>query len=270
MYCNQGFKNLICGERVYNRYLFYWLRSHVEYLNSLGRGATFKEISKTIVEGVQIPLPPLAEQKRIAEELDNICAAKKDAEAIVEKLKLLAKSLFVEMFGDEESSFAWGDVFEAKTGKLDSNAAVENGKYPFFTCAKAPLYINDYAFEGDALLLAGNNAAGVYDVKYYSGRFNAYQRTYVLRLKNPLWSYQLFKVQLENKLNLLQHESKGTMTKYLTMGILSKLQFIVPPVNLQHEFAAFIEQLDKSQFEAQALIGKLDLLYRAKLQEYFG
>src|SRR5690606_35558930 len=71
MYCNQGFKNLVCGERIYNKYLFWFLRGRTEYLNSLGRGVTFKEISKTIVEGIRIPLPPFDIQKHIADTLDK-------------------------------------------------------------------------------------------------------------------------------------------------------------------------------------------------------
>jgi type I restriction enzyme S subunit len=72
MYCNQGFKNLICSERIYNKYLYFFLTSKVDYLNALGRGATFKEISKGIVEDVEIPLPSLDEQKKIAERFEAI------------------------------------------------------------------------------------------------------------------------------------------------------------------------------------------------------
>ena len=66
MYCNQGFKNLICSDTIYNKYLFWFLRGKTDYLNSLGRGATFKEISKSIVENIEIPLPPLDTQRHIA------------------------------------------------------------------------------------------------------------------------------------------------------------------------------------------------------------
>ena len=72
MYCNQGFKNLICGEQIYNKYLFWFLRNNTQYLQSLGRGATFKEISKAIVENIEIPLPPLPEQRHIAAVLDKV------------------------------------------------------------------------------------------------------------------------------------------------------------------------------------------------------
>ncbi len=100
MCCNQGFKNLICSDRVYNRYLYRYLKNQTEYLNSLGRGATFKEISKAIVAQIEIPLPPLPVQHKIADALDHANALIEKRKAQIEKLDLLVKSQFVEMFGD--------------------------------------------------------------------------------------------------------------------------------------------------------------------------
>ena len=185
------------------------------------------------------------------------------------------KSQFVEMFGDPMTNpmgwdvLSWQDLFETTTGKLDANASVVGGRYPFFTCAKEPFAIDEYAFNCEALLLAGNNAAGVYDVKYYKGRFNAYQRTYVLQLKNSAWQYKIFRHQLEERLVYLQSQSIGTNTKYLTLGILHRLNFIVPHLALQNEFAAFVEQVDKSKLVLRQLLEKQKTLKAALMQEYF-
>ena len=149
---------------------------------------------------------------------------------------------------------SWNDVFLTTTGKLDSNQARSNGRYPFFTCSKEVLKIDRYAFDCEALLLAGNNAAGKYDVKHYKGKFNAYQRTYVLRLKNDNWQYEIFKSQLEEQLDLLRNQSLGTNTRYLTLKILSNLKFIVPSLSLQQEFAAFVAQVDKLKFDFDFLV----------------
>ena len=100
MYCNQGFKNLICSEKIYNRYLYHYLKGKAEYLNSLGRGATFKEISKAIVENIEIPLPPLAEQRKIAAVLDKVSDLIAKRRQQLTKLDELIKARFVEMFGD--------------------------------------------------------------------------------------------------------------------------------------------------------------------------
>ena len=249
MCCNQGFKNLICSDRILNKYLFYFLKSKTEYLNSLGRGATFKELSKSIVENIEIPLPSIEEQMKISEKficIDNQLSLRK---LQLKKLDELVKSRFIEMFYKKDFPiYKWNDVFNTITGKLDSNAMVVDGEYPFFTCAKETFRIDKYAFDQEALLLAGNNAAGKYDVKYYKGKFNAYQRTYVLSLKQD-WSYQLFRYQLEDKLTYLQEQSKGSNTRYITLKILGDLEFIVPPIDLQNEFANFVEQTDKLKFD---------------------
>ena len=276
MYCNQGFKNLVCSERIHNKYLFWFLKGKTDFLNSLGRGATFKEISKSIVENIDIPLPPVEEQENYAAILDKVSSLISLRKQQLTKLDELVKARFVEMFGDPLSNdkqweiCGWDKVFNTATGKLDSNAAVVDGEYPFFTCAKEWLWIDKYAFDCEALLLAGNNAAGVYDVKHYSGKFNAYQRTYVLTLINDSWQYALFKYQLENRLAYLQNQSKGTNTRYLTLGILYTLDFIVPPIELQCKFSRFTQQVDKQKLIIQRGLDKLEVLKKALMQEYFG
>ena len=100
MYCNQGFKNLICSSRINNKYLYCFLSCKTDYLNSLGRGATFKEISKNIVEDIIIPLPEISEQKKIAAKFEHIRNVKQNYERQRELLDELIKSRFIELFGD--------------------------------------------------------------------------------------------------------------------------------------------------------------------------
>ncbi len=96
MYCNQGFKNLICSEKIYNRYLYHFLKSKTNYLNSLGRGATFKEISKSIVENIEIPLPPLDKQREMAIVLDIVSNLINKRYQQINKFDKLVKSRFYE------------------------------------------------------------------------------------------------------------------------------------------------------------------------------
>ena len=117
--------------------------------------------------------------------------------------------------------------------------------------------------------MAGNNAAGIYDVKYYAGKFNAYQRTYIITLKNEEYSYFPFKIMLEQKLELMRELSKGTNTKYLTMGILESFNFILPPLPLQTRFAEIVQEIDKIRFVMQEGLKKQELTYKALMQEYF-
>lgn len=218
---------------------------------------------------------PLNKQIAICAQLDQILKVINLRRKELSNLDDLIKARFVEMFGDAYSNprglpvLEWNDVFNTTTGKLDSNAATENGAYPFFTCSKEALRIDKYAFDQEALLLAGNNAAGKYDVKHYNGRFNAYQRTYVLSLKQE-WSYALFKYQLEDKLVYLQQQSLGGLTKYLTMKILGDLTFLLPSMDEQKQFEDFVAQIDKSKATVQKALDETQLLFDSLMQKYFG
>lgn len=111
------------------------------------------------------------------------------------------------------------DTCTIRTGKLDSNASIENGKYPFFTCAPEPLHIDTFAFDEDAILLAGNNAQGNFHLQRFKGKFNAYQRTYVITAKEG-WNVDYIRYSIEISLNHLKSISQGSQTKFLTMSML--------------------------------------------------
>lgn len=252
------------------------VRAVLQNATSEAHGATMKHLTKPVFDSLPFYLPSMEEQKNISQKLNSVSMLIETKKLQLEKLNELVKSRFVELFGDPEQNprglpvLPWSEVFLTTTGKLDANAMVDNGQYPFFTCAKDSYWIDTYAFDCEALLLAGNNAAGIYDVKHYKGKFNAYQRTYVLRLTNEQWSYELFKCQLEDKLFYLQSQSKGTNTRYLTLGILNELRFVVPPIDKQEQFAAFVKQIDKSKFEVQQSLKKLETLKKSLMQQYFG
>ena len=238
--------------------------------DGLVNGATRQKLTQTVMRKMLIPDMPIDKQMEIVNQLNKVIAIRNIRQQELEKLDELIKARFVEMFYDKGYPvLKWNDVFNTTTGKLDSNAAVDGGTYPFFTCSKEVLRIDDYAFEEEALLLAGNNAAGKYDVKYYSGKFNAYQRTYVLTLKEN-WSYRLFQYQLEDKLTYLQQQSLGGLTKYLTLKILGELEFIIPPKKQQDKFDLFIKQIDKSKDAVQKALDETQLLFDSLMQKYFG
>ena len=244
--------------------------------NLRGTTARRRSLPKEVLLDLPLYIPGMSTQKQIVRIISAVreLISQRQRQLIV--LDTLIKARFVEMFGDSVSNpkgwrvIPWEGVFDTITGKLDSNAAVEGGEYPFFTCAKEWLWIDKYAYDCEALLLAGNNAAGVYDVKHYKGKFNAYQRTYILQLKDADWSYSLFKYQLEDRLQYLQSQSKGTNTRYLTMGILNSLAFIVPPKELQDEFKTLVSQVDKSKAAVQQALSKAQLLFDSLMQQYFG
>lgn len=257
---------------VRQKYFYYIFRvkSTLDYLASNSSGSTFKSIKMNQLKKMTFDIPPLEKQDQIVATLDKVCNVIEMRKQELISLDDLIKARFVEMFyGKRYPVVKWNNVFNTTTGKLDSNAAVDDGVYPFFTCSKEALRIDKYAFDQEALLLAGNNAAGKYDVKYYNGKFNAYQRTYVLGLKEN-WSYRLFQYQLEDKLVFLQQQSLGGLTKYLTLKILGKLDFIIPPMDKQKEFEQFVNQVDKSKVAVQKALDETQLLFNSLMQEYFG
>lgn len=106
MYCNQGFKCVVCGSELYNEYLYWWLYGKKDYLNSLGTGATFPEISKTVVENIVIPVAPIEEQRSIVTRLDaafsHIDALKANAEKQLNEARKLFQAELTECMKPKE------------------------------------------------------------------------------------------------------------------------------------------------------------------------
>lgn len=253
-------------EKVSERYLFYALKM----CKPQSSGTSIPQLTVPDIKKNTLNLLDIAEQESIANRLDKLNGIIKLRTEEISKMDELIRARFVEMFCNKGYPvLGWNEVFNTTTGKLDSNAMVENGDYPFFTCAKEVFRIDKYAFEQEALILAGNNAAGKYDVKYYKGKFNAYQRTYILSLKQD-WSYRLFQYQLEDKLVYLQQQSLGGLTKYLTLKILGDLSFIIPPIDQQTYFEKFVEQVNKSKVEVKRALDEAQLLFDSLMQKYFG
>ena len=98
-YCNQGFKNIICNDEVHPMFLYSLLRMNVEYLNSLGRGATFKEISKSIVENIKIPVPQFEQQKQFAAFVEQVDKLKFEVQKSLDETQILMDSLMQKYFG---------------------------------------------------------------------------------------------------------------------------------------------------------------------------
>jgi len=130
-----------------------------------------------------------------------------------------------------------------KTGKLNSNAAVKNGKYPFFTCAQEIYKTNTWSFDTECVLLGGNNASAVYPIFYYKGKFDAYQRTYVIEPKNDN-NIRFFYYAIRKKLEDLKQQSTGATTRFLTIGILNNLQIEAPEPPEQLRVASLLSTYD--------------------------
>ena len=202
-----------------------------------------------------IPLPPLPEQKRIVAILDEAFAGIATAVANTEKNLASARELFESQLHSEHADKALlGDLVNIKTGKLDANAAVEGGQYPFFTCSRDISAINTYAFDCEAILLAGNNAVGDFNVKHYKGKFNAYQRTYVITVnekKRLLHRFLYF--QMLKGLKKFKAQSVGAGTKFLKLGMIKDLEIAVPSLDEQQRIVSRIDSVREETRRLQSL-----------------
>lgn len=162
------------------------------------------------------------------------------------------------------------EIANFKTGKLNANRAVANGKYPFFTTSPEILRINEYAYDENAILLGGNNANGVFQLKRYIGKFNAYQRTYIISSKNNHFvnnDYLFY--ALMPKLRELQNESLGTATKFITKSILNNLVIKVPEnKKYMQKVAAYLKCIDSKISLNNKINANLDELMSEIFERY--
>lgn len=238
----------------------------------------------SILKEKTIAKPELPEQKAIARVLNTAQEAITGQEELIEKLKKLKKSIMQHLFthgtkneptkiteiGEVPKSWEvvkLGKVVNFRTGKLNANAMEDNGIYPFFTCSQDNFKINTFAFDCEALLLSGNNARAVYSVKHYQGKFNAYQRTYVITLKNSNDNYIFMKYILEMNLENLKSLSIGSSTKYLTLGMLQNLQISRPRQTEQSKIGNAMESIDQKIESAQTKLSAYQKLFKTLLHE---
>jgi len=131
------------------------------------------------------------------------------------------------------------------TGKLNSNAAVENGKYPFFTCSHDIYKIDKYAYDGEYVLLGGNNAAGDFPIFYYNGKFEAYQRTYLIQpINRKKTNTRFLYYAIGLKLALMKGNAAGTATKFLTQPILSNIAIEKFDIIKQNKIVDLVSKYD--------------------------
>ncbi|EHY0083588.1 restriction endonuclease subunit S [Salmonella enterica] len=162
------------------------------------------------------------------------------------------------------------EILSFKTGKLDSNAAVDNGCYPFFTCSPVTLSINTHAFDTEAVLLAGNNANGVFSVKYHNGKFNAYQRTYVITpLDNSAVNVKWLYFRIKYVTSELQSMSVGTATKFLTKKILDSFEIELPTFEEQTYQAQILWALQDKLANHEAINQTLEQMAQALFKSWF-
>ena len=161
-----------------------------------------------------------------------------------------------------------GDYVKIRTGKLDANASSESGQYPFFTCAIEPLKIDSYSYDCECVLVAGN---GDLNVKYYSGKFDAYQRTYIIEsMDKTFLDVQYLYFFMDKYLETLRSQSIGGVIKYIKLGNLTEADIFIPSIERQKEIVQILRKSRELISLREQQLAKLDELVKARFVEMFG
>ena len=170
-------------------------------------------------------------------------------------------------FTEEWEHFKLGELVDVTTGKLDANAMKDNGKYDFYTSGIKKYKIDVAAFEGPAITIAGNGATVGY-MHYADGKFNAYQRTYILtKFKaNREFLFSEIKRNLPKKIN---QEARTGNIPYIVLDMLTDLQIKVPSSEEQIKIGAFFKHLDDTIAFHQQKVNDYKQLKNAMLQQLF-
>ena len=161
-----------------------------------------------------------------------------------------------------------GELTKIKTGKLDANASSEDGIYPFFTCSREPLRISSYSYDCECVLVAGN---GELNVKYYSGKFDAYQRTYIIEAlpDSGIMTYYMYHF-FNQYVETLRQKSIGGIIKYIKLGDLTNALIPIPPLSIQRSIVSELDLLHSVIEKKQEQLRALDNLAQSLFYQMFG
>ena len=161
-----------------------------------------------------------------------------------------------------------GKLVNVKTGKLDANASSINGEYPFFTCSKEPLKISTYSYDCECVLVAGN---GDLNVKYYNGKFDAYQRTYIIEDNGCKKIYIPYLYYFMDKyVEKLRTQSIGGVIKYIKLANITDVEIVLPNFDMQRKIVDKLDKVNAVINKKKRQLENLDLLVRSLFIEMFG
>lgn len=297
MYCNQGFKNCICSDSIYNKYLFYFLRLKKEYLNSLGRGATFKEISKSIVESITIPLPPKSAQLAIVSELDKINELIRLKKEQLKDYDNLAQSIFYEMFGDPvENEKGWEvkkmkdvcthivDCPHSTPKKADTTTnypCIRTSELKGGTISWSTMqYLEKDEYEkriarlkpetGD-IIFGREGTIGDAVILPSGYNFSLGQRTMLIRTDNEMIINTFMHRTLMSEWikHQIEYVNVSSTVAHVNIKDFKLFDVPLPPLSLQHLFAQRIEQIERQKSAVQQSITDLETLLASRMQYWF-
>ena len=242
-------------------YLYYFLSSKqgFELITQASHGSVQINIAeRKVVQNIPILLPPLPEQHAIASVLSSLDDKIDLLHRQNKTLEAMAETLFRQWFV-EEADEGWeevtlGDFFPVLTGKKDANFGTDDGLYPFFTCSQNPIKAPEYSFDGSAILLAGN---GDFNIKRYVGKFEAYQRTYVL-IPSDVTYFGFLYTLMKYYLNEITDGHQGSVINFITKGMITGFSFNLPRdrasiANKLFRFNQIFEKVDSNTNQIHTL-----------------
>lgn len=299
MYCNQGFKNLECDEEIVNpKYLYYWLSSRKEYLNDLGRGATFKEISKGIVGNIDVPIYDIPIQAKIVEVLDKSKKMINNRKEQIEILDKLVENIFYNIFGhpflnDKNFNFdKLGSVTMINPQKNEIKEVDRSISVSFIPMesvgTKGDIYTNEsntienvysnytYFKENDVLFAkitpCMENGKGAISRNLINGIGFGSTEFHVLRSKQgestPEWIYYL------TRLEIFRETAEDKMTgsagqRRVGTAFLENVKIVIPPIELQNQFAEIVNKIEKEKELLKQSLEQLETNFKALEQKAF-
>ena len=248
-----------------NFYLLYSLQSlYVQHQISWseGTGTTVSNLRIPHLEQIQIPYLPIGQQMKISSVLraleEKIENNRKLNDNLEQQADALYQSFFSPKSGTQGKLVTLDEYCSIFTGKKNANASVDSGKYKFFTCAPDALQIDSYIYDGNAIIVSGN---GAYTgrTRFYSGKFDLYQRTYACTLLdnvNPEFIFPLYwfvKLELSKK---IMGGTRGSAIPYIVMNDLAKFEFIYNEQTFTEYmpiFKSLTEAIQANEFENENL-----------------
>ena len=297
-YCNQGFKCVVCGKGVYNEFLYWWFWGKKEYLNSLGTGATFKEISKKVVEEIIIPVPPLSEQQSIVDYLDaafaKIDAMKANAEKALNEAKALFQASLKEMLepkeGWEEKTLKEVSVFYGNYGLSVPSTEYNGVRYLRITDITEWGDLNDEKVsakidenkvqelleEGDILFARTGATVGktlMYKEAFGKCLFAGYLIRYRLKKDIILPKFLFYITHSENYYKWVLENQKAAAQPNISAKLYNEYLVLYPPLSEQQSIVETLDSLkskvDRLQENYAKISQECDALKQAILRQVF-
>lgn len=284
------------------QYLYYYLKSPVGlfYIKELASGSVRDNLKFSILSDFIIPFPDLTIQKDIAATLDRIVQTINICNTILDKIDLLAKSRFVEMFGDTEINsndypvYKLNDLCTVSSSKRIYQEEQSSSGVPFLRISNLVELIDNNRVENELFIpeekyveLCNNDLVPKADDILITSR-GTLGKCYIIQEKDKFyfqdgmisWLYNLDKCIIPLYISLLfdtrdikrqiENLQSGSTVAYLSIAMLKKLNIVVPPLDLQKQFAAFVAQIDKSKLAVKQILEKAETLKKSLMQEYFG